>query len=179
MLKKGLKLIRRFLMAMFSVNPHRFDPYKNFKFKVKWDGKYVPGISKISPLARMTEAVMHREGGDPSHFRLSPGTTTYEPIVLERGLSHDTAFEDWANTVFNLRGDSGISLKDYKKDIVIELFNLQGMKVMAFIVYRCWVSEYQALPELNANDKRIAIERIVLQHEGWERDTSIGEPQET
>lgn len=179
MLRKGLKLIWRFLMAMFTVNTHRFDPYKNFKFRVKWDGKYVPGISKISPLTRMTEAVIHREGGDPSNFRLSPGTTKYEPIVLERGLSHDTAFEDWANIVFNVSGDSGISLKNYKKNIVIELFNLQGAKVMAFNVYRCWVSEYQSLPELDANSKCIAIEKIVLQHEGWERDTSIVEPQET
>jgi len=166
-------------MAMFTINTHRFDPYKNFKFRVKWDGKYVPGISKISSLTRMTETVINREGGDPSNFRLSPGTTKYEPIVLERGLSHDTTFEDWANIVFNVHGDSSISLKNYKKDIVIELLNLQGMKVMAFIVYRCWVSDYQPLPELDANDKCIAIEKIVLQHEGWERDTSIGEPQET
>ena len=166
-------------MAMFTVNTHRFDPYKNFKFRVKGDGKYVPGISKISPLTRMTEAVIHREGGDPSNFRLSPGTTKYEPIVLERGLSHDTAFEDWANMVFNKSGDSGMSLKNYRKNIVIELLNLQGVKVMAFNVYRCWVSEYQSLPELDANSKCIAIEKIVLQHEGWERDTSIVEPQET
>ena len=166
-------------MVMFTVNTHRFDPYRNFKFRVKWDGKYVPGISKISPLTRMTETVIHREGGDQSNFRLSPGTTNYEPIALERGLSHDTTFEDWANIVFNVRGDSGVSLKNYKKNIVIELFNLQGMKVMAFIVYNCWVSEYQSLPELDANGKCIAIEKIVLQHEGWERDASIVEPQET
>jgi phage tail-like protein len=166
-------------MAMFNVNTHRFDPYKSFKFRVKWDGKYIPGISKISPLTRMTETVIHREGGDPSKFRISPGTTKFEPIILERGLTHDTAFEDWANLVFNISGDAGTSLKNYKKDIVIELLNLQGTLVMAFIVYRCWVSEYQPIPELDANDKCVAIEKIVLQHEGWERDTSITEPQET
>ncbi len=166
-------------MAMFNVNSHRFDPYKNFKFRVKWDGKYVPGISKISPLSRITEPLIHREGGGPSNFRLSPGTTKYEPIVLERGLSHDTEFEKWANLVFNVSGDAGVSLKDYKKDVLIELLNLQGTTVMAFIVYRCWVSEYQSLPELDANDKCVAIERIVLQHEGWERDAAVSEPQET
>ena len=166
-------------MAMFNVNSHRFDPYKNFKFRVKWDGEYVPGISKISPLNRITEPLIHREGGDPSNFRLSPGTTKYEPVVLERGLSHDTKFEEWANLVFNVSGDERMSLKDYKKDVLIELLNLQGTTVMAFIVYRCWVSEYQSLPELDANDKCIAIEKIVLQHEGWERDTASSEPQET
>jgi phage tail-like protein len=176
---KGLNLIRRFVMAMFNVNTHRFDPYKNFKFRVKWDGRYVPGISKISPLARFTETVIHREGGDPSNFRVSPGTTSFEPIVLERGLSHDTTFEDWANMVFNINGDNSTSLKNYKKDIMIDLFNLQGMKVMSFIVYRCWVSEYQSLPELDANNKCIAIEKIVLQHEGWVRDLDVTEPSET
>ena len=166
-------------MAMFSVNTHRFDPYKNFKFRVKWDGKYIPGISKVSPLKRLTEPVIHREGGDPSMSRISPGATTFEPIVLERGLSHDTAFEDWANMTFNISGDTDISLLNYKKDISIELFNLQGAKVMAFMVYRCWVSEYQPLPELDANGACIAVEKIVLQHEGWERDISVVEPQET
>ncbi len=166
-------------MTMFSVNPHRFDPYKNFKFRVKWDGKYIPGISKISPLSRMTEVVTYREGGDPSNSRLSPGTTKFEPIVLERGLSHDPAFEEWANMTFNIEGDADTSLKNYKKDIIIELLNLQGMVAMRFRVYRCWVSEYQSLPELNSNDKSIAIERIVIQNEGWERDVETTEPQET
>ena len=166
-------------MAMFNVNIHRLDPYKNFKFRVKWDGRYIEGISKVSALTRMTEAVFHREGGDPSNFRVSPGTTSFEPIVLERGLSHDNAFEEWANMVFNMNGDSSVSLKDYKKDIIIDLFNLQGSLVMSFKVYRCWISEYQPLPELDANNRSIAIERIVLQHEGWERDTEVVEPQET
>ena len=173
------KSIGRFVMAMFHVNSHRFDPYKNFKFKVRWDGRYIPGISRVSPLERITETVIHRDGGEPSNYRMSPGTTSFEPVVLERGLSHDTSFEEWANMVFNLNGDSGVSLKDYRKDIVIDLFNLQGMKVMSFIVYRCWVSEYQPLPELDANNNCIAVEKIVLQHEGWARDKDVSEPQET
>lgn len=176
---KVFELTGRFIMAMFHVNTHRFDPYKNFKFKVKWDGKYIPGISKISPLARITEPVIHREGGDPSNFRVSPGTTSFEPVVLERGLSHDTSFEEWANMVFNMSGDSSMSLENYRKDIAIDLFNLQGRTVMSFIVYRCWVSDYVSLPELDANNKCIAIEKIVLQHEGWVRDINVTEPQET
>ena len=166
-------------MTMFSVNTHRFDPYKNFKFRVKWDGKYVAGVSKVSALIRTTEVVTHRDGGDPSISRVSPGRTTFEPIVLERGVTHDPDFEDWANMVFNIQGDAGMSLKDYKKDIVIELLNLQGVVVKRFIVYRCWVSEYQSLPELDANNKGVAIERIVIQNEGWERDTDVSEPQES
>ena len=166
-------------MAKFSVNTHRFDPYRIFKFRVKWDGEYVPGILSVSPLLRKTEDIISRDGGDPSKSRISPGLTAFEPIVLERGLTHDPAFEEWANQVFNYQGDAAMSLKDYRKDITIDLFNLQGTKVMSFNVYRCWVSEYQALPDLDANKNCIAIERLVLQHEGWERDTSVTEPTET
>lgn len=165
-------------MTMFSVNTHRLDPYKNFKFRVKWDGRYIAAISHISALKRSTEPVQHRDGGS-STSRLSPGNTTFEPIILQRGLTHDTEFEDWANLVFNSSGDAAVSLAEYKKDIIIELFNLQGTPVIAYRVYRCWVSEYQPLPELDANRSSIAFEKIVLQHEGWERDKDVKEPTET
>lgn len=166
-------------MSMFSVNTHRLDPYKTFKFRVRLEGEYIPGITRISPLARATETVLFRDGMDSSRPRLSPGTTQYEPIVLERGLSHDPTFENWANMVFNLDGDANMSLKDYKKDMIIELLNLQGTPVMAFRVYRCWPSEYQPLPELDSNSSCTAMEKIVLQHEGWQRDTAVVEPQES
>jgi len=166
-------------MAQFTVNPYRRDPYRNFKFRVRWDGKVVAGISKISALRRTTEVIEHREGGEPNLDRVSPGITKFEPIVLERGVTHDTAFEEWANLVFNMQGDAAMSLKHYRKDIVIELLNLQGHVVKAFRVYRCWVSEYQALPDLDANARTVAIERLVLENEGWERDEAVSEPQET
>ncbi len=166
-------------MSGFPVNTHRFDPYKNFKFKVNWDGKYVIGVSKISGLKRTTEVICHREGGDPSLLRRSPGTTEYSPIILERGITQDTAFEDWANFVHNMAGDSAMSLKNYRKDINIDLFNEQGALVHSYIIYRCWVSEYEAMVDLDANCNAIAIERIVIQNEGWERDTEVKEPKET
>ena len=166
-------------MGIFNVNIHRLDPYQTFKFRIKWDGKYIPSILRVSPLRRVTESVIHRAGSDPSHPHVAPGITSFEPIVIERGLTHDAAFEQWANLVFNLQGDAAMSLKNYRKDIAIELLNHQGTVVMAFRVYRCWVSEYQALPELEAAAGCLAIERLVLQHEGWERDTSVTEPQET
>ncbi|MBO3098893.1 phage tail protein [Gelidibacter pelagius] len=166
-------------MAMFSVNNYRLDPYKNFKFRVRWDGKYIAAVTKVSALTRITAPLQHRDGGDASSFRLSPGITTFEPITLERGLSHDTAFEDWANLVFNLAGDTATSLAKNRKDIIIDLFNMQGSLVISYKVYRCWVSEYQALPELDANGACTAFEKIVLQHEGWERDIEITEPTET
>ncbi len=166
-------------MAQFSVNTYRFDPYKNFKFRVKWDGRYVAGISKVSPLKRTTELVNHREGGDLSTDRISPGRSKFDPITLERGVTHDPDFEAWANLVFNTDGDAAVSLKNFRKDILIELHNLQGQVVLAYKVYRCWVSEYQALPDLDANANAVAIQRIVLQNEGWERDTSVTEPTET
>jgi phage tail-like protein len=164
-------------MAEFPVNPTRFDPYKNFKFRVKWDGKYVAGVSKVSGLKRSTEVVVHREGGDPSTSRKSTGETQYDAITLERGLTQDPAFEDWANLVWKL--GSGPSLNELRKDIVIELYNEAGQLVRAYHVYRCWPSEYQAVSDLDANDTSVAFERIILQNEDWERDTSVVEPVQT
>ena len=167
-------------MAQFTVNAQRFDPYKNFKFRVKWDGKYVAGVSKVSPLKRSTEVIKHREGGDPSTTRKSPGRTEYEAITLERGVTHDVAFEQWANKVWDLGAGLGleVSLKDFRKDIILELYNEAGQLVMAYHIYRCWVSEYEALPELDANAAAVAIQHIKLENEGWERDLSVVEPVE-
>jgi phage tail-like protein len=167
-------------MAQFSVNPTRFDPYKNFKFKVMWDGRYVAGISKVGALKRTTEMVEHREGGDPSSSRKSPGRTNFDAITLERGVTHDPEFEAWANKVWNFGAGLGseVSLKDFRKDIIIDMFNEAGQKVISFKVYRCWVSEYQALPDLDANANAVAIQTIKLENEGWERDTAVTEPDE-
>jgi len=167
-------------MAQFSVNAQRFDPYKNFKFRVKWDGRYVAGVSKVGALKRMTEIVEHREGGDPSTSRKSPGRTKYEAIMLERGVTHDKEFEMWANKVWNYGSGLGseVSLKDFRKDIILEVYNEAGQKALAYYIYRCWVSEYQSLPELDANANAIAIQSIKLETEGWERDYEATEPTE-
>ena len=162
-------------MAAFTANPNRFDPYKNFKFRVKWDGRYVAGISKISALKRTTEIVEHREGGDPSTSRKSPGRTKYEAITLERGVTHDLEFEQWANKVWNFGAGLGsqVSLADFRKNVILDMFNEAGQKVISYTVKRCWVSEYQSLPDLDANANAIAIETIKLENEGWERDTGF------
>jgi phage tail-like protein len=167
-------------VAQFSVNPQRFDPYKNFKFRVKWDGRYVAGVSKIGALKRTTEIVEHREGGDPSSSRKSPGRTKYEAITLERGVTHDLEFEQWANKVWNFGTGLGaeVSLKDFRKDIIIELYNEAGQLAIAYKIYRCWVSEYQAMPELDANANAVAIQTLKLENEGWERDLEVVEPSE-
>lgn len=167
-------------MATFSVNPQRMDPYKNFKFRVKWDGKYVAGVSKVGALKRSTELVEHREGGDPSSSRKSPGRTKYEAITLERGVTHDVEFEQWANKVWNYQSGLGVevSLKDFRKDIIIEVMNEAGQVAISYKVYRCWVSEYQALPDLDANANAVAIQSIKLENEGWERDYEVREPSE-
>src|SRR5690349_10896663 len=167
-------------MAEFSVNPSRFDPYKNFKFRVKWDGRYVAGISKVSSLTKTTEVIEHRNGGDPSTVRKSPGRTKYNAVTLERGVTHDTEFEQWANKVWNFGSGLGaeVSLRDFRKDVIIEVYNEAGQLALAYKVYRCWVSEYQAMPELDASANAVAIQSIQLQHDGWERDYEVGEPQE-
>jgi phage tail-like protein len=167
-------------MAQFSVNPQRFDPYKNFKFRIRWDGRYVAGISKIGALKRSTEVVEHREGGDPSTSRKSPGRSKYEAITLERGVTHDTEFEKWANKVWNYGSGLGAetSLKDFRKEVIIEVYNEAGQLALAYKVYRCWVSEHQAPPELDANANAVAIQTLKLENEGWERDFEVVEPSE-
>ena len=167
-------------MAQFSVNAQRFDPYKNFKFRVKWDGRYVAGISKVSALKRSTEVVEHREGGDPSTSRKSPGRAKFEAITLERGVTHDGEFEKWANKVWNYGSGLGaeVSLKDFRKDVILDMYNEAGQLVLAYKVYRCWVSDYQALPDLDANANAVAIQSIKLENEGWERDYDVVEPAE-
>jgi len=167
-------------MAQFTVNPTRFDPYKNFKFRVKWDGKYVAGISKVSMLKRTTEVVKHREGGDPSTSRKSPGRTEYDAITLERGVTHDTDFELWAGLVWSLNNGLGseVSLASFRKDVIIEMYNEAGQLAIAYNVYRAWVSEYQAWPDLDANANAVAIQHIKLENEGWLRDISVLEPTE-
>jgi phage tail-like protein len=167
-------------MAQFTVNTTRFDPYKNFKFRVKWDGKYVAGISKVGALKRTTEPVKHREGGDPSTSRKSPGRSEFEAITLERGVTHDPEFEAWANKVWSFGAGLGAesSLKDFRKDLIIEVYNEAGQVALAYKVFRCWVSEFQALPDLDANANAVAIQHLKLENEGWERDREVPEPTE-
>jgi phage tail-like protein len=167
-------------MAQFTVNPTRLDPYKNFKFKVKWDGRYVAGISKVSALKRTTDVVKHRDGGDPSTTHKSPGRTEYDAITLERGVTHDLEFETWARKVWNYAGGPGaeMALKDFRKDFLIDVFNEAGQKVISYKVYRGWVSEYQPLPDLDANANAVAIQHVKIEIEGWERDESVVEPTE-
>jgi phage tail-like protein len=167
-------------MAQFVVNASRFDPYKNFKFRVRWDGRYVAGISKVSALKRTTEVVKHRDGGDPSSSRKSPGRTEFDAITLERGVTHDTDFEAWASKVWQLQAGLGseVSLANFRKDIILEMYNEAGQLAIAYKVFRCWVSEYQALPDLDSNANAVAIQHIKLENEGWERDAAVTEPTE-
>ena len=171
-------------MPEFTVNATRVDPYKNFKFRVKWDGAYVAGVSKVSALKRTTEVVKHRDGGDPSTSHKSPGRTEYEAITIERGVTHDPAFQQWANKVWDYQNaqaqnaDQEVSLADFRKDVIIDLFNEAGQKVISYHVYRCWVSEYQAFPDLDANANAVAIQHIKFENEGWDRDPAVVEPTE-
>ena len=167
-------------MAQFSVNAQRFDPYKNFKFLVLWDGKVVAGVSKISPMKRTTEVVKHRNGADSNSVRKSPGRTEYDAITLERGVTHDPEFDRWANKVFLVNGGLGAesSLRDFRKDIVIQLLNEAGQVAKAYKVYRAWPSEYQIAGELDANANAVAIQSLKLETEGWEFDPDVPEPEE-
>jgi phage tail-like protein len=167
-------------MAEFTANPQRFDPYKNFKFRVKWDGRYVAGVSKVSALKRTTEVIRHRSGGNMSTPFLAPGQSRFEPVTIERGVTHDPEFEAWAAKVWQLGAAPGseVSLADFRKDLIIDFFNEAGQLAISYKLYRCWVSEYQALPDLDANANAVAIQHIKIENEGWDRDTSTTEPTE-
>jgi phage tail-like protein len=167
-------------MPEFTVNPQRVDPYKGFKFRVKWDGKYVAGVSRVSGLRRFSEVVLHREGGGPSTDHKAPGRTEFDPITLERGVTHDPAFEDWVSKVWAFGATQGheVALKDFRKEVRIELYNEAGQEVKAWNVFRCWPSAYQALSDLDADSDAVAIESLTLQNEGWIRDETVVEPAE-
>ena len=139
-----------------------------------------PASPRSAPLTRTTEVILHREGGDPSTSRKSPGRTEFDAITLERGITQDHEFESWADKVWQYGAGLGaeVSLADFRKDIILELYNEAGQLVMAYKIYRCWVSSYSALPDLDAQANAVAIEHIVLQNEGWIRDTSVVEPKE-
>lgn len=168
-------------MPQFVANAHRFDPYKTYKFRLRLPtGEYVAGLSKCSGLKRSTEVVKHREGGDPSTSRKSPGQTEYEAITLERGVTHDMQFEQWANKVWNFGAGLGaeVSLKDFRKDLVLEICNEAGQVALVYRLFRCWPSEFTAFPDLDASASAVAIQSLKLENEGWERDTDHSEPDE-
>ncbi len=163
----------------FVVNTHRLDPYKNFKFRLLWDGRAVLGISKVGALKRTTEVVKHRSGGDNSFDHKSPGRTSYEPVMLERGITHDLEFERWANRVHTYQGDTSMDLVNYKKDLTLEVMNERGQVAIRYFMYRCWVSEFTAMPDLDANANAVAIENMKIEMEGFLRDEATTEPSES
>lgn len=165
-------------MPLVPKNAQRLTPYANFRFRVKWDDTYVLGVSKVSGLSRSTEVIRHREGGEPSPIHLAPGQTEYGPITMERGVSYDVTFEQWANKVFDWTNSDAAngqnpSLLDFRKDLTIEVFNEAGQKVIAYNVHRAWVSEFHAMSDLDGLGDALVVESIVIQNEGWERDDTV------
>jgi phage tail-like protein len=173
-------------MPKFTVNADRYDPYKNFKFRVFFDTRAVAGVTKMTALKRTSEVIEFREGGDASNVRKLPGRVKHEPITLERGVTHDVEFEQWANKVWDYANAQAapdqrtleVSLRDFRKNIRIELYNEAGQKVLSYKVYRCWVSEYQAMADLDSNANAVLIQMLKLENEGWERDLDVAEPAE-
>jgi phage tail-like protein len=166
-------------MVQFAVNTHRLDPYKNFKFRVKWDNQYVAGLSKMSSIKRTTETIEWREAGGPSVIRKMPGRTKFEAVTFEVGLTHDRQLLAWADLVNNPQGDAAMSLKDYRKEVTVEVMNMQATPVMAFVLHRAWVSEFQALPEMDANANAVAITTLKLEYEGFSLSDQPTEPAES
>lgn len=164
----------------FTVNAHRFDPYKNFKFKVYLDGRAVMGVSKVGALKRSTEVVSYRSGGDNSVEFKSPGRTSYDAVTMEGGVTHDTEFEAWAANVHSYgAGDGGMDLRNFKKQLTVEVLNEANMPALRYFIYNAWPSAYTAIADLNAGENAVLIKSLELQIEGWERDTDLAEPDES
>jgi phage tail-like protein len=164
----------------FSVNTRRFDPYKNYRFLVYFGDstKPVAGVSKVGGLKRSSDVIDYKEGGN-SIILKGLGRTKYEPITLERGVTHDKDFEEWANAAQVLdKGAPSQSLAKLRKDVRIELLNEAGQPVHRYLVHDCWVSEYQAMPDLDGGGNSVAIENIKLENHGWEHDNTLAEPTE-
>jgi phage tail-like protein len=166
-------------MAQFTVNTTRTDPYKNFKFRVKWENLPVAGLSKMSAIKRSTEVIEWREAGGASVVRKLPGRTKFEPVTFEVGLTHDKQLIAWADQINSPQGDAAMSLKNYRKEVTVEVLNLQATPVMAFTLHRAWVSEFQATPEMDANANAVAIQTLKIEYEGFSADPAITEPAET
>ncbi len=161
-------------MEQSSVNDNRCDPYKSFKFRIKWEGRYVAGVSRVGALRLSADIAQHRERGHLSPSHKPPGSTKYGPVTLERGVTHDVKFEQWANKVWDAGPD--VSVADFRKDVVLDVFNEAGQKVLSYRLFRCWVSELQAIPGLDANSNAVAIETLRLENEGWECDLDVADP---
>jgi len=153
-------------MATFTVNPSRFDPYKNFKFRLKLDGRYVAGVTDAPALKVSTEVV------EPASRKL-PGLRKFGTVTLKGGITHDSEFESWANNAQAYGSGLGAegSPQNVRRDIIIEVYDEEGQLALAYKLYRCWVSEFQAVPDLDAN--AVTIQSIKLENEGWERDYDI------
>lgn len=164
-------------MPRMNAATNRYDPYRNFRFRVKWDGLYVAGLTKMGALKRTTEMVEFREAGENITSRKLPGKTTYQAVTLEAGVTYDTAFEDWANLVNDFASHSITSLGDFRKNVTLEVFNEAGQKALSYNLYRAWVSEYQALPDLDAGANAVAITTLKLEFEWFDRDRDVVEPQ--
>jgi phage tail-like protein len=162
-------------MGRKNASTNRFDPYRNFRFKVKWDGQYVAGLTKMGALRRTTEMVEFREAGENITSRKLPGKTSYQAVTLEAGVTYDTSFEDWANLVNDFASHSLTSLGSFRKNVTVDVFNEAGQKVISYNLFRAWVSEYQALPDLDAGANAVAITTIKIEYEWFERDTSVSE----
>jgi phage tail-like protein len=162
-------------MSRLTPNTNRFDPYRNFRFKVKWDNIYVAGLSKMGPLKRSTEMVEWREAGENIISRKLPGKSKFEGVTLEAGVTLDTSFAEWAELVNDFTSHSLVNLKDFRKNITVDVFNESGLKVVAYNLHRCWPSEYQAMPDLDAGANAVAITTLKLELEWWERDTGVTE----
>ncbi|MEA2721880.1 MAG: hypothetical protein QOJ39_3744 [Candidatus Eremiobacteraeota bacterium] len=162
-------------MARMTPQTNRFDPYRNFRFKVKWDNQYVAGVTKMGALKRTTEMVEFREAGENITSRKMPGKTSYAAVTCEAGLTYDTSFFDWANQVNDFASHSVTSLADFRKNVTIVVFNEAGVPAMSYNLFRCWVSEFQALPDLDAGANAIAITTIKLEYEWFELDAGVTE----
>jgi phage tail-like protein len=156
-----------------------YDPYRKFKFLVKWNNAVVMAVHKVSSITKSIDPIDWRTGGDSNFSAKVPGLTKWEPITLERGLSADTAFQEWMVLV-NKYTKAGLGADEavhaFRKNLNIEMYSLQNELVMTINVYNAWPSKL-TIADFDAKANELAIEHMELQNEGWDL-TPGGKPGE-
>ena len=139
----------------------RVDPFRNFNFLVEIDGIAQASFTECSGLSTTTEVIENREGGDNVTVRKLPGKTSYSDISLKWGLTDSTELWDWRQQITD-----GNVVRKNGSIVVFDLDNSTEVARWNFV--RAWPTKWEG-PTLSAKGNDIAIDTLVLAHEGLTR----------
>ncbi|POG54372.1 phage tail protein [Haloferax marisrubri] len=141
----------------------RTDPYRQLRFILEIGGLVTAGFSRCDLPSATSAVVEYREGADPPTPRKLPGLNEYGPLVLEVGVT-DRSLElsEWRTLVEQGRMDEA------RRDAAVVLLDATGNPAARWVFREAWPSKYDA-PRLDAMASEVAVERLVVVHEGFAR----------